>query len=50
MKAMILDAFEQEIEDNIEKQKPIEHMEQETTMLIAAAKLHVQHKLTQEQQ
>ena len=40
-KKLVLDEFEQEIEDNIEQQKPIANMEQEITMLVQAAKLHV---------
>ena len=39
-KKLVLDEYEQEIEDNIETQQPIENMDQEVAMLVKAAKMH----------
>jgi predicted DNA binding CopG/RHH family protein len=39
-KKLILDEYEQEIEDNFETYKPIKNREQEMAMIVHAAKMH----------
>ena len=45
---IVLDEFEQDIEDNFEKYKPLKNREQEMAMIVQAAKLYVQNKKSQE--
>ena len=43
-KKLVLDEYEQEIEDNFETYKPVKNREQEIAMIIQAAKAHAQRK------
>ena len=43
-KKLVLDEYEQEIEDNFEKHKPLKNREERMSMIVEAAKRHVHAK------
>ena len=43
-KKLVLDEYEQEIEDNFEKHKPLKNREERMAMIVEAAKSHIHAK------